>query len=279
MLKTFLKSLIAGLVWLLGTTRLGRFVQSQIAMASMEQTAKVSFRSREYVLTTPNALCRFRAESFSTKEPETLEWMDNFPTGSVFWDIGANIGLYSVYAAKARGCKVWAFEPSVFNLECLARNAHLNDVVSQICIVPIALNDRAGPNLLNLTTKEWGGALSTFGQDFGWDGKKMDPVFALQTMGCSMDDALANLGIPQPDFLKIDVDGIEHLILRGGTGVLQKVQGVLIEVNDDFHEQAESCKELLERAGLTLKEKRHSEMIAAGAFSATFNQIWTRTGR
>ena len=40
-------------------------------------------------------------------------------SGGVFVDIGANIGLYSIYAAKCRNIKVFAFEPSVFNLEFL----------------------------------------------------------------------------------------------------------------------------------------------------------------
>jgi len=50
------------------------------------------------------------------KEPDTLMWIDKIPEHSVFWDVGANVGLYSCYAAKARNCIVFAFEPSVFNL-------------------------------------------------------------------------------------------------------------------------------------------------------------------
>ena len=49
---------------------------------------------------TPNAICQFRADTFSTKEPEMLEWIDDYGDNGVFFDIGANIGLYSVYFAK-----------------------------------------------------------------------------------------------------------------------------------------------------------------------------------
>ncbi len=275
-LKRFIKRLISGLVWILGRGVVGRYFQNQIAMASMEQAMRVSHRSTEYVLVTPNALCHSRAKSFSTKEPETLEWIDRFPEGSVLWDVGANIGLYSVYAAKERGCRVWAFEPSVFNVECLARNTFLNHVVGRVCIVPLALNERSGPNTLNMTSKEWGGALSTFGQDYGWDGRNIDKVFTFQTFGCSMDDAIEKLSIPQPDYIKMDVDGIEHLILKGGVKVLPGVKELLIEINDDFHEQADGCKQILNQAGLVLKEKRHGNMFDSGAFSHSFNQIWIR---
>lgn len=42
----------------------------------------------------PNKLCKYRANTFSTKEPDTLEWMKSFPKKSIVWDIAVNIGLY-----------------------------------------------------------------------------------------------------------------------------------------------------------------------------------------
>jgi hypothetical protein len=82
----------------------------------------------------------------------------------------------------------------------------------------------------------------------------------------------------KPDHIKIDVDGLEHFILKGGKNVLNQVKGVLIEVNDDFHAQANECKDLLTNAGLVLKEKRHSDMIANNSygFENSYNQIWIR---
>ena len=62
-------------------------------------------------LFTPNWICRFRANTFSTKEPETLEWLDKSESDGVFFDIGANVGLYSLYYAATKKGKVYAFEP------------------------------------------------------------------------------------------------------------------------------------------------------------------------
>ena len=131
---------------------------------------------------------------------------------------------------------------------------------------------------MRMTTTEWGGALSTFGQDFGWDGKVILQVFEFRTIGLSMEDAAQKLAIPQPDYIKMDVDGLEHFILKVGVSVLKNVREILIEVNDDFHEQAEQCRNLLTKAGLVLKEKRHSEMIATNTqgFQNSYNQIWAR---
>lgn len=261
-------------------TRAGRYLHNQILQTSMEQIIEVSHDGLKMTFATPNSICHWRAETFSTKEPETLEWIDSIPAGSVFWDIGANVGLYSVYAAKRRNCFVWAFEPSVFNLELLARNIHLNGLTEQVCIIPLALSDSLGANQLRMTTTDWGGALSTFGKDFAWDGEDITvrQVFAFQIFGLSIDDAVQRLKVSQPDYIKIDVDGLEHFILKGGKSVLQNIKGILIEVNDDFHEQADVCRTLLSEAGLVLKEKRHSEYIETNTqgFQNTYNQIWSR---
>ena len=56
-----------------------------------------------------------------------------------------------------------AFEPSIFNLEFLARNINLNDVADRVSIVPLPLSDKTQLNEMRLTSLDWGGALSTFG--------------------------------------------------------------------------------------------------------------------
>ncbi len=277
-IKKTVKSILRSTINLSINTKLGEYLQNQIVNTSMDQTRSVSHKGIELKFTVPNRLCRWRADTFSSKEPETLEWIDEIPLGAIVWDIGANIGLYSVYAAKKNKCKVWAFEPSVFNLELLARNIYLNSLTNDVCIVPFALSDKLGTSKLQLTTTEWGGALSTFGQDFGWDGKAIKKVFEFQTVGLSMEDAFNRLAIPVPGYIKIDVDGLEHFILKGGKAILSHINAILIEINDDFHEQADQCRDILTECGLTLKEKRHSDMIGANTngFQNSYNQIWVR---
>jgi FkbM family methyltransferase len=256
----------------------GRYAVDQVVNRALEATAKVHHGSVELTFAVPNSLGHLRGATFATKEPETLEWIDGIPAGSVFWDVGANVGLYSCYAAKARGCMVFSFEPSVFNLELLARNIHLNAVSSAVTIIPLPLNDRIGVSAMNMSSTDWGGALSTFGQSYGFDGKELKKVFEFRTIGLSMDDAVTALRLPRPDFVKMDVDGIEHLILNGAAGVLGTVRGISLEINDDFEEQARESKKLLAQAGLRLVQKKHSKMIAGSGsgFARTFNQVWER---
>jgi FkbM family methyltransferase len=278
LVKKFLIVVSGFLIWTLSGSRFGLYFFDHFLRGLMNRVREVTHDGVRLSFTAPNALCDWRVSTFSLKEPETLQWIDSIPEGAVLWDVGANVGLYSVYAAKKKNCRVYSFEPSVFNLELLARNISLNGVTEQVCIIPLALSDNLRTSYMRMTTTEWGGALSTFGKDFGWDGKKIQQVFQFQTVGLSMDDAAHRLSIPRPEFVKMDVDGLEHLILEGGPVVLGEIKGILIEANDDFKEQAEGVESLLTAAGLVIKEKRHSEIVANSTFGLqySYNQIWVR---
>jgi FkbM family methyltransferase len=262
----------------MGSNRLGQKAYAEIVTNAMNHTRHVQHNGVQLQFTVPNALNEYRAATFATKEPETLEWVDAIGDGAVLWDIGANVGLYSCYAARHRNCRVFAFEPSVFNLELLARNIFLNGLTDRITIVPLPLSDGCTISTLNMSTTDWGGALSAFGQSFGHDGKPLDKVFEFRTIGLSMTDAIELLGVPAPDFVKIDVDGIEHLILKGGGPVLAGVKSVLVEINDTFEEQARDTTHYLSEAGLTLKAKRHAPEFddPSSHVRHVYNQIWSR---
>ena len=276
-LRRLAAAAVRGAAQVAGKTRVGRYFGEQSLALSMGRTAGIVHRGVELQFVVPNGINRFRVNTFATKEPETLEWIDRLPGDAVLWDVGANVGLYTCYAAKARGCRVFAFEPSVFNLELLARNLQLNGLVDRVVIVPLPLSDRLAVSTLGMTTVEWGGAMSTFGQSFGHDGEPLRAVFGFRTVGLSMTDAVRLLAIPQPDYIKMDVDGIEHLILSGGSDVLRQVTGVLIEVNDDFHKQATESARCLTDAGLVLVEKRQAKMFEASVHKGSYNQIWHRS--
>ena len=275
-IKKFMKDSMTGVAKILVKSRLGRYAIDQFLNSAMNSYQIVHHGDAELALIVPNSLSLFRAKTFSSKEPETLDWIDQIPSGSVLWDIGANVGLYSCYAAKTRGCKVFAFEPSVFNLELLARNIHLNKLVEKVVIIPLPLTSSFQTSTLNMTSTDWG-ALSTFGESYGDDGKDMSRIFQFSTVGLSMDQAVQILDLPLPSHIKMDVDGIEHLILSGGGTVLKQVTELAIEVNEDFVEQSKNVKKHCEKAGLIFRERRHSEMFESDArFRNTYNQIWYR---
>ena len=90
----------------------------------------------------PGKLPAMRARTLFTKEPETIAWLNSFAPNDVFWDIGANVGVYSLYAAL-KGNKVWAFEPAPGNYYILSRNIELNKLDKSISIIfPLGLTPR-----------------------------------------------------------------------------------------------------------------------------------------
>ena len=70
----------------------------------------------------------------------------------------------------------------------------------------------------------------------------------------------------------------EHLILKESPNLLKDpvLQTILIEVNDDFAEQREGVKSILESTGWQLQAKRHGDWADQTEVAATFNQIWIR---
>ena len=227
----------------------------------------------------PNATCRFRADSFSTKEPETLEWIEQWGGDGAFFDVGANIGLYSLYFAKIFPGQVYAFEPSALNLGLLAKNIALNELSDQIVVVPIPLTASNVTAPLTLSESDEGGAQSTFGATYGHDGLPLIEKMTYQMPGCSLDFLIESGVLPElPSLLKIDVDGIEHLVLEGAQAVLRSatLRSILIEVNDEFVELASGVNSQLITSGFKLESKRHGDMFQKGEFSHTFNQIWVK---
>jgi len=112
-----------------------------------------------------------------------------------------------------------------------------------------------------MSCTDWGGAMSTFCENFGDDGKPLAKMFSFTTLGLTLDQAMDLFNIHEPTHLRIDVDGLEHLILSGGETVLRRISDLLIEVNEDFTEQKICVSTVCRNAGLVLKEKRHSNMF------------------
>lgn len=262
----------------LNFSRLGRKIVYQFLDLSREVMKKVKHENNEFVFYTPNSMALYRANTFSDKEPETLEWIKSMSDDKIFWDIGANVGLYSIYAAKVKSCNVFAFEPSVFNIELLAKNININGLNDLISIIPLPLNNKTKVSKMRMTSTQLGGAMSSFNHNYGFDGNEIDSNFEYAVLGIKMDDLVQKFNFKQPNYIKIDVDGIEHFILEGGRNVLLSCESILIEINDNFTLQANRSETILIELGFYLDEKRHGkryEDINSKTHN-TFNQIWRK---
>ena len=219
---------------------------------------------------------------FFSKEPETLEWIDNFSKdSSIFWDIGANIGLYSIYnSIKNKNSTTIAFEPSTSNLRVLTRNISINNLEKNIKLFPLPLTNKQNSFLqMNENNFIEGGALNTFGETYNFEGQKFESEMKYTILGTSINYLLENKILEIPDYIKIDVDGIEHLILEGGNKFLnsQKIKSLSIEINENFKNQFEMIIKIMEENNFKiLKKKNNINSEKNTKFSNTFNYVFIR---
>lgn len=149
------------------------------------------------------------------KEPWTVEWIEGMAEGGVLYDVGANVGSYSLLAA-ALGHMVVAIEPSFANYARLCENILLNDLGDRVVPLCAAIGNQQGLTTLLAQSLEPG---------FSGGAKRLRaPVL-------TMADIPALFGVPLPTHIKVDTDGEEVEVLQ--TGWSDVFPSYMIEVSKD----------------------------------------------
>lgn len=176
----------------------------------------------------PNGACTWRVETFFTKEPDTLAWIDSMKPGEVLLDVGANIGLYSMYAAT-KGVKVYAFEPHAQTYGELVQNIQQNKLdIEAYCA---ALTDEFSWSRLFVSGSKPAGSMHNFGEELSFRKKPKTFKANQGSFGTRIDL------LPWAfDHIKIDVDGAEDKVVSGSLGKLGSVKSMLVEINHTLEE-------------------------------------------
>jgi FkbM family methyltransferase len=225
--------------------------------APAPRTVRLDFPGTDIWLhTTSPAEQRWRAMSCA-KEPWTVEWiLQEVHKGEVLYDIGANVGTFSLIAAKHCGALAVAFEPGYASFARLCENIHLNGCSRTIVPVPLPLADKTGLVSFKYRSLDPGQSRHHL-RDTPWSpGSLTDPGARFIQPVCAMtlDAVYTEFGLSAPHHLKIDVDGAELRVLRGATAVLRCAQLRTILVEADT-EQWEPVHELLTRSGFVLRSQ------------------------
>ena len=203
---------------------------------------EVPLRGKGMRFATTGSSSKKRLRSLFSKEPITIAWMDTFASGETLYDIGANVGMYTVYAAVMRDAAVYSFEPEALNYAELNKNIFLNDLHDRVLAYCLALSDINRVDRLLLS--DFGLGISY--HDFEENSWTEDKAFAedwvvskenRRQQGCigrTVDSLIAE-GLPVPHHIKIDVDGLEHRVIAGMMETLRRTElkTVLIEINFD----------------------------------------------
>jgi FkbM family methyltransferase len=196
------------------------------------------------------------------KEPWTVEWIEcRIAPGEVLYDIGASVGPYALIAAKSphAQARVIAFEPAFASFAALCENVVLNDAGAAITPLPITLGARTGMSSFGYSDLRAGAAVHALGESAGAGRRYSQPVTMYR-----LDQLRAEFELPQPQHIKLDVDGFEPEVLAGAEATLahQDLKTLMVEVADD---RAEAVVRMLASHGLRLAERydrtKHGEPV------------------
>jgi len=188
-----------------------------------------------------------RARESFYREKVTMYWLRNvIQLGDVVYDIGANVGAYSLYAGRRlqgrsinKSGKVYAFEPAFSNFFPLCRNIEANNLNSTITPFPLALGNDRYETRFFLQSTTTGEALHGLGYPKS-EGSEFEAKFQQGISVTPLDLFVENSDIRFPNHLKVDVDGSELDIIKGATSVLKdpRLKSIMIEINTDLSQGA-----------------------------------------
>jgi FkbM family methyltransferase len=219
-----------------------------------------------------------RVETLYTKEPDTIEWIRTFQDGEVLVDIGANVGMYAIFAAKTRGTKVYAFEPESQNFALLYKNIVPNRIDDKVTAYCAALSDEEVFSLLYLSEFKLGGSCHTFGESLDPSLRDRESQYRQGSFSTTLDKMTGRGVVPVPTHIKIDVDGIEHKVLAGCRRTLEdaRVKSVLVEINTNLPEHRRIIAKM-EALGFSYSVGQvASSMRQEGPFKGVANHVFRR---
>jgi FkbM family methyltransferase len=179
---------------------------------------------------------KYRIDSLYSKEPETIEWINSWTgTNLVFYDIGANIGIYSIYASMYhQNLLTYAFEPVYLNYEALCKNIDLQKN-ENIKPINIALSDDDKLDYLYLSDARVGNSGAQIECAISENGNFFKPMKVQNILVARVQTLVEKFKFQIPTHIKIDVDGVELKILSGLSKILKSevLKSILVEVNSE----------------------------------------------
>jgi len=226
----------------------------------------------------PTRATKWRVDTLFEKEPCTIQWIASFAPGSVLVDIGANVGMYSIWAAKTRRAMVYAFEPESQNYALLNRNIAINALEGHIKAYCVALSDQRGYSDLYLSDFQVGGSCHSLGERVDFAHRPMQPAYAQGCVSDRLDDLVAAGIVRVPQFIKIDVDGFEPKVIAGARRTIadKQVRSMLIETNQNLADHMQMVAEIESLGFRYDKDQVVAAERKSGAFKGVAEYVFWR---
>ncbi len=247
--------------------------------SEVRSVAKVAARKHELLLDVSNGRLEVWARHFADTEPELLDFIDAIPDTAVYYDIGASIGHFAIYAAK-RIKRVVALEPEALNFAAASLNHFLNreTIAGEFTLLNVAASDALAVEHLGINlygAGEHTKALQRTGRAEGASSTRAT-LHRQPVLTFPLDELIGRFGLPQPTHLKIDVDGAESAVLTGAARCLdhQDLKQVFIELEAGEAEQY--CLRLLAAHRFELAERHPVRRISGGHYENLTNCVFVR---
>jgi len=227
---------------------------------------------------TPSAETVWRVETLASKEPDTINWINSFEDNDVLVDIGANVGMYTIFSAGIHNMKVYAFEPESQNFAVLNKNIAINQFQDRVIAYPIALSNETKFDKLYLSQFNTGGSCHSFGEEVDFNLIERKSPFVQGAFATTLDKLVEDGIIPVPTHIKIDVDGFEHKVIEGAKQTLANpiLKSILIEINTNLQQHMELVNYMLSQGFAYNEEETMQYMRKEGAFKGCSNFIFKR---
>lgn len=217
-----------------------------------------TLRGIPLTFSSPNLRALWQSFGQEYIEPELLDFIDGMSAGSIFFDIGASTGVFSIYAA-AKGVKTYCFEPEVANFNILNNNAYLNfgKVHQHFNAFNIALSTKTETSTMFIRKFEASAHEKILGKADARDGThSFDSEYKQRVLCMSLDEICALEGVVPTD-IKIDVDGAELAVIAGMAETLKSPQlkRIFIEISDAEEASQATLKMLLD-SGFSIASKK-----------------------
>lgn len=219
----------------------------------------------------------WRYSTLAEKEPETIEWIDTFEAGDIFWDIGSNIGIYSIYAGM-RAIVTIAFEPHFANYQQLCISTGLNDLQDTITPLCLAFSEAKSVGTIHLASTEVGTSMSSYGHALDFRGRPYQASFRQGMIAYDVDSFIEDFKVAIPSHIKIDVDGLELSIIKGARKTLAdpKLISVSVELIESDTNQVAEVMSILKNAGLHFIHKKQNSKFATNETQDVLNYLFHR---
>jgi FkbM family methyltransferase len=240
-------------------------LQSDFAQKMLDSTFSVGTPKGTLSFVLLGKTAAGRAMTVLTKQPATITWINSFEPGSVFWDIGASVGVFSLYAALATDTRVVAFEPAAVNYYLLSANCEANKLQDRVDCLLVGVGARRA--IARLEVSQFRPARS-----FSFRGKRAEPYEGRQAaIVLSIDELVEDYGLPCPNYVKIDAPGASEGIIAGAARTFRRpdVRQIHLEVRDSS-KGGQRILEMLNQSGFTAATKD----THGGSADVTFTRSW-----